>query len=77
MSLWGQNVYSKVYPTIIGVPLGTQIYIQTVFAVEDRINLIKDSWREELHKYITGIVQNKKHNLNETDSVSFKFASRY
>ena len=41
----------------------TQIYIQTVFAVENRTSLLKESWREELHKYITGIVQNKKHKL--------------
>ena len=41
----------------------TQIYIQTVFTVENKISLIKDSWREELHKYVTGIVQNKKHKL--------------
>ena len=47
----------------------TQIYIQTVFAVEDRISLIKDSWREELHKYITGIVQNKKHKLITINSM--------
>ena len=47
----------------------TQIYIQTVFAVENRISLIKDPWREELHKYITGIVQNNKHKLIAINSV--------
>ena len=35
----------------------TQIYIQIVFAVKGRENLISKSHREELHKYITGIVQ--------------------
>src|SRR5215468_675034 len=34
----------------------SQIYIQTVFAVEGRQNLIRRERKEELHKYITGIV---------------------
>lgn len=34
----------------------SQIYIQIVFAVEGRQNLIAAKNREELHKYITGIV---------------------
>ena len=37
----------------------SQIYIQIVFAVKGRDSLIHSSWEEELHKYITGIVQNK------------------
>ena len=37
----------------------TQIYIQIVFAVKGRQNLIAKENREDLHKYITGIVQNK------------------
>lgn len=37
----------------------SQIYIQIVFAVKGRQNLILPSFREELHKYITGIVQNR------------------
>jgi len=37
----------------------SQIYIQTVFAVQNRNALIQLSWEEELYKYITGIVQNK------------------
>jgi len=37
----------------------TQMYIQTVFAVQNRNALIQTSWEEELYKYITGIVQNK------------------
>ena len=36
----------------------TQIYIQVVFAVEFRQALISRDNREELHKYITGIVRN-------------------
>lgn len=36
----------------------SQIYIQIVFAVAGRENLIKAAWRDELYKYITGIVRN-------------------
>lgn len=46
-----------------------QIYIRTVFAVENRTSLIKDAWREELHKYITGIVQNNRHKLIAINSM--------
>ncbi|MEO6167444.1 MAG: IS200/IS605 family transposase [Chitinophagales bacterium] len=37
----------------------SQIYIQIVFAVQGRLNLIKDEFRIELEKYICGIVKNK------------------
>lgn len=37
----------------------SQIYIQIVFAVKGRENLISKVHGEELHKYITGIVQNR------------------
>jgi len=37
----------------------TQIYIQVVFAVEGRQNLIRPEHKEELQKYITGIVSAK------------------
>ena len=37
----------------------SQIYIHVVFAVEGRRNLIPKQHRETLHKYITGIVQNR------------------
>lgn len=37
----------------------SQIYVQIVFAVKGRENLISKIHREELHKYITGIVQNR------------------
>jgi REP element-mobilizing transposase RayT len=37
----------------------SQIYIQVVFAVQNRNALISHEWEEELYKYITGIVQNK------------------
>lgn len=37
----------------------SQIYIQIVFAVKDRRNLIGKSWKDELHKYIAGIIKGK------------------
>ncbi len=37
----------------------SQIYIQIVFAVEGRQNLIEKQNREELHKYISGIVNKR------------------
>jgi putative transposase len=36
-----------------------QIYIQVVFAVANRESLIKSDFREDLYKYITGIVRNQ------------------
>ena len=38
----------------------TQLYVQFVFSVKGRQNLIKDSFREELEKVICGIVTNHK-----------------
>jgi putative transposase len=37
----------------------TQIYIQIVFAVKGRQNLIPKEHREELHKFLTGIISNR------------------
>jgi putative transposase len=41
----------------------SQIYIQIVFAVKGRENLIAKENREELHKFITGIVSNRDQKL--------------
>ncbi len=41
----------------------TQIYIQAVFAVQGRQSLIRNEWRDELFKYITGIVRNQDQKL--------------
>jgi putative transposase len=41
----------------------SQIYIQIVFAVQNRKSLISHSWEEELYKYITGIITNKTQKL--------------
>jgi REP element-mobilizing transposase RayT len=37
----------------------SQVYIQIVFAVKGRQNLIEKSWKDELHKYIAGIIKAK------------------
>jgi putative transposase len=37
----------------------TQIYLHIVFAVKGRNNLISKNWKDELYKYITGIVTNE------------------
>ena len=37
----------------------TQIYVHIIFSVKWRKSLIHPSWKEDLNKYITGIIQNK------------------
>ncbi|KAA3612325.1 MAG: IS200/IS605 family transposase [Calditrichaeota bacterium] len=37
----------------------TQIYIQAVIVVEGRANLLQKTWRDEVFKYMAGIVKNK------------------
>ncbi|MGF1635632.1 MAG: IS200/IS605 family transposase [Cyclobacteriaceae bacterium] len=41
----------------------TQIHIQAVFAVQNRKCVIKKTWKEELFKYMTGIIQNHGHKV--------------
>lgn len=41
----------------------SQIYIQVVFAVQNRESMIQPSWEEELYKYISGIVRNKEQKM--------------
>jgi putative transposase len=43
----------------------TQIYIQAIFAVQNRDCIIHSNWEDELQKYITGIVQNEGHKMLE------------
>ena len=47
----------------------TQLHIQFVFAVKYRKALIQLSWKEELHQYITGIIQNKKHKMQQINTM--------
>jgi putative transposase len=48
----------------------TQIYIHFVFAVQNRASLIQPKWKDELYKYITGIVQKNDHKLIAINGVA-------
>lgn len=48
----------------------TQVYVHFVFAVKYRNAVISNGWKEEMHKYITGIVQNNKHKMLAINSVA-------
>ncbi len=41
----------------------TQLYVHYVFAVQNRLSLIKKSWKDDLYKYISGIVHKNEHRL--------------
>jgi REP element-mobilizing transposase RayT len=41
----------------------TQMYVHLVFAPKNRKALIGKGWKNDLEKYITGIVQNHKHKM--------------
>ena len=41
----------------------TQLYVHVVFSVKGRSNLISTKWKEDLYKYITGIITNEKQKL--------------
>lgn len=48
----------------------TQIYLHLVFAVQNRASLIQPEWKNELYKYITGIIQNNGHKLLAINGIS-------
>ncbi len=41
----------------------TQIHLQVIFAVKNRTGLIQKEWKDELYKYITGVIQAHDHKL--------------
>jgi REP element-mobilizing transposase RayT len=41
----------------------SQIYVHFVFAVQNRISLIRDKWKDDLYKYMTGIIDQQGHKL--------------
>ena len=47
----------------------TQLHIQFVFAVKYRLALIEKGWKDELHKYITGIIQENGHKMLQVNSM--------
>jgi len=48
----------------------SQIYLQFVIVVHDRAHLIPNEYKDELCKYITGIIQNKGHKLIALNGIS-------
>lgn len=48
----------------------SQLYVHIVFAVKGRQNLISKNWKDEVYKYITGIVTNKGQKLIAINGVS-------
>ncbi len=48
----------------------TQIYIQVVFALQGRQNLIRPEFKDELYKYITGIIRSHEQKLIEINGVA-------
>jgi len=47
----------------------TQLHIQLVFAVKYRVALIQKEYKERLHQYITGIIQQNEHKLLQINSM--------
>jgi putative transposase len=47
----------------------SQIYLQFVFAVQNRASLISPKNKEELHKYITGLVSHRKAKMLAVNSM--------
>lgn len=47
----------------------TQIHIQLVFAVRYRAALIEKPWSNQLHKYVTGIVEENDHKMLQVNSM--------
>ena len=41
----------------------TQIHVHLVFAVQNRLSLIDESWADNLYKYITSIIHNNNHKV--------------
>lgn len=47
----------------------TQLHVQFVFAVKYRTALIAVEWKDELHKYVTGIFQENDHKMLQVNSM--------
>jgi putative transposase len=47
----------------------TQLHIQLVFAIKYRAALIQKEYKERLHQYITGIIQQNEHKLLQINSM--------
>lgn len=47
----------------------TQLYFHFIFAVQFRNALIDPSWKGELHKFITGMVQEREHKMLQVNTM--------
>ena len=47
----------------------TQLHIHLVFAVKYRAALIQKEWKDRLHQYITGVIQNNDHKMLQLNSM--------
>jgi len=47
----------------------TQIHIHLIFATKFRKASIDPSWKDRLHQYLTGIIQNNKHKVLQIESM--------
>jgi len=64
-----RQVRYKYQKIIIMANTYTQIHIQCVFTVQNRDSIISKQWKAELHKYITGIIQNYGHKVLAINSM--------
>ena len=48
----------------------TQLFVHSTFSVKNRMKLILPPFKDELYKYITGIIHNKKHKLYAIGGIS-------
>ena len=49
----------------------TQLYIRIIFAIKARQSLIPKQHKDELHKYITGIINNKNQTVIQINSMPY------
>ena len=48
----------------------TQLYIQFIFAVQNRQSAISENWQTNLYKYMTGIIEQQEHKLFAINGIS-------
>ena len=47
-----------------------QLYVHYVFAVQNRMSLIRPEWKEHLYQYLNGIIVHQKNHLYAVNGVS-------
>ena len=48
----------------------TQIYMHVIFAVQDRDSLIKNEWKDDLFRYISGACKKRKHHVYAINGIA-------